>query len=579
MPASERQKLRFGPFELDPSCGELRRDGVRIKLQGQPIQVLEILLEKPGELVSREEIRQRIWSADTFVDFDHNLNTAVKKLRQALGDEADSPRFIETLPRLGYRFVAPVIRERMFREAALPRIQSLAVLPLANLSGDLKQQYFADGMTDELITHLGQIGALRVISRTSVMQYDGTRKPLPEIARELHVDTIVEGAVLRSGDRVRITAQLIDATADRHLWAASYERDLRDVLSMQDEVAGAIANQIRIKLTPRELQNRVGARPVNLEAYEDYLRGRFEWYKISRRGFDTAERYYQLALEKDPDFALAYAGLANVWFMRTDSGQEPASAVIPKATSAVLKAVELDPNLSEPHVILANIDFAYKRDWTSAEREFQRAIDLNPNNLEAHFMLADYLISLKRNQEWHVEIQKALALDPVSSFTPTFYAWHLVYLGRCDEAIEALQAALALQPGFASACMGLWGAYYKKHMEAQAMQEAVKFFQSINDEETAAALKAGYLRAGYREGMRRAAEVLAFRAQRTHVPSIRIARLYAHAGDSKGAIQWLERAYEAHESPLIHLGVAWDWDSLRSDPRFQDLMRRMSLPQ
>lgn len=635
MPAGERQTLRFGLFELDPSCGELRRDGVKIKLQGQPIQVLGILLERPGELVSREEIRQRIWTEDTFVDFDHNLNTAVKKLRQALGDEADSPSFIETLPRLGYRFIASVdtptrdpppetrtwphkwsckwaalfkilaahwisatvavlvlatvvllyalnvagLRGRMFANTRPPHIESIAVLPLENLSGDPDQKYFADGMTEALITDLSRSSNLRVISRTSVMRYEETQKPLPEIARELHVDAIVEGTVQRSGNKVRITANLLYAPSDRHLWAESYERDLRDVLSLQDELAATIANQIKIKLTPRESRRRADARPLNLEAYQDYLKGRFEWQRVSRQGLDRAERYYQLALEKDPNFALAYAGLAAVWEIRTDSGQLSASEAIPKAISAAMKAVELDPNLSEVHVILANIDFVYKRDWISAESEFRRAIELNPNNGNARFMYSDYLIALKRNQEWQVEIQQALALDPVSSFTRTFYGWQLVYLGRYDEAINVLREALAADPDFASAHMGLWGAYYKKHMEAQALQEAVRFFQTINDPEAAAALNAGFQQAGYREGMKRAADTLALRAQRTHVPGIRVARLYAHAGDAGRAIQWLQKAYEGHESPLVHLGVAWDWDPLRSDPRFQDLMRRMNLPQ
>ena len=628
------RRVRFNPFELDLSTRELHRNGQRLKLHGHPIDVLAILLERPGELVTREELQKRLWPQGTFVDFEQILNNSIRMLREALGDKADTPRFIETLPRLGYRFIAPVekpdpdptpgtraqshtwtrrlaavaapltthwisataigaalaiaatlyalnvagLRGRTFGNTAPPHIESIAVLPLENLSGDPEQKYLADGMTEELITDLGRSSSLRVISRTSVMRYEGTRKSLPEIARELHVDAIVEGTVLRSGNKVRITANLLHAPTDRHLWAASYERDMRDVLTLQDEIATAIANQVRIKLTPRELQRRAGARPVNLEAYEDYLKGRFQWYKISKRGLDAAERYYQLALEKDPNYALAYAGLASVWTGRTDSGQQPVSEVIPKAMSAILKALDLDPNLSEAHVVLANIHFEYKRDWTSAEEEFRRAIELNPNNRDAHFMYADYLISLKRNQEWQTEMQKALALDPVSSFTRTFYGWHLVYLGRCDEAIKVLQEALESQPDFASAHMGLWGAYFKKQMDAQAIEEAVRFFQAINDKEAVAALNAGYRQAGYREGMKRAADVLALRAQRIHVPGIRIARLYAHAGDTDRAIRWLQKAYEAQEGPLIHLDVAWDWDSLRSDPRFQNLIRRMNFP-
>jgi TolB-like protein/DNA-binding winged helix-turn-helix (wHTH) protein/Tfp pilus assembly protein PilF len=624
--------VRFRTFELNLKTRELYRNGLKLKLRGHPIDVLAMLLERPGELVTREDLRKKLWPEDTFVDFEHGLNSTINRLREALGDKADAPRFIETLPRLGYRFITPVkvevaesppdacespatagpaevtvgqllrkrwmalaaaaligtlavlfsintfgLRDRVLERALpIPKIQSIAVLPLASLSTDPEQEYFADGMTDALLTDLGRVGALHVISRQSIMRYKGSKKPLPEIARELSLDAIVEGTVQRSGGKVRITAQLLQAKTDRHLWADSYERDFRDVLSLQGEVAQDIAHEIEVTLSPDESRRLADAHTVNTDAYEAYLKGRFQWYNVTHNGFDEAEQYFQLALQKDPNYALAYAGLADVWFMRADSGQVPPSETMPKALAATLKAIQLDQNLSEPHVTLANIDALYERDWVSGEREFRLAIELNPNNANAHFMYADYLISHKRNQEWQNEIQRALALDPMNSFMRAFYGWHLIYLGHYDEAIESLQRSLISQPGFPSAHLGLWGAYYKKHMNAEAMQESIEFYQGIHDSETAAALKAGYDQKGYAEGMKRAADLLALRAQRTYFPAIRVARLYAHAGDTDKSLLWLAKAVDARETPTSHLVVGWDWDELRSETRFKELLRRMN---
>jgi eukaryotic-like serine/threonine-protein kinase len=459
------------------------------------------------------------------------------------------------------------------------QFQSLAVLPLVNLSGDPSREYFADGMTEELITQLGKVTRARVISRQSVMQFKGTSMSLAEIAQKLKVDAVVEGSVLQSGNRIRVTARLVDAAQEKPVWNDEYERDLRDVLSLQDELTHAIANEIKMTITPQEHASLAKPREINPEAYEAYLKGRFQWYKISKQGFDDADRYFRLALEKDPNFALAYAGLADVWLMRSDSGYAVPSEMLPNAKSAALKALQLDPTLSEPHVTLANVETGYERDWAAAERNFQVAIELNPSSADAHFMYADYLISLKRNQEWQVEIQRAMALDPMNFFPRCFYGWHLIYLGRYDEAIDLLQKIVATQPNFSSAHLGLWGAYHRKKMDKQALEEAVKFFELLNDQEAVAALTAGYSQAGYREGMRRAAGVLAVRAQHSHVAGVRIARLYAHAGNADQALFWLEKAWEARETPLVHLGVAWDWDQLRPDPRFQDLLRRMNFPQ
>jgi TolB-like protein/DNA-binding winged helix-turn-helix (wHTH) protein len=415
---SSAEVIRFGVFEADPHTGELRKQGRRIRLQGQPFQILLFLLERPGELVTREELRQKLWPADTFVDFEHGLNKAISKLRDTLGDDSGTPRYIETLPRRGYRFIAPVgvnrisepsesqktlgaqsdpttadspRRVRWGRTAIVvplgvlvllaswflfklarsqPRspatalaapIRSLAVLPLQNLSGDKDQEYFADGMTDELITDLGQMSALRVISRTSVMHFkqsSETLPPLPQIGRELGADAIVEGTVFRSGNRVRITAQLIDARTDRHLWAHAYERDLGDVIALQDEVARDIADEVRVKLTPQERARLTTSHPVNPEAHEAYLKGRFYWILFTEAGAKKSLGFFQQALEKDPNYALGHSGMADYFaVMYVRYGELPYSEACPEAEAFALKAVDLDDSLAEGHHSLAAIRF------------------------------------------------------------------------------------------------------------------------------------------------------------------------------------------------------------------------------
>ena len=460
-----------------------------------------------------------------------------------------------------------------------PRVQSIAVLPLANLSGDPEREFFADGMTEELITQLGKIAGLRVISRQSVMQFKHSALPLSEIAHKLDVDAVVEGSVLQSGNSVRVTARLVPASTEKPIWAEQYDRDLRDVLALQAEVTQAISTEIKLKVSSEEQARLSSPRPVNPEAYEAYLKGRFYWYQVSKSGFEEAERYFQLALEKDPNYALAYSGLADVWLMRTDTGYLAPSETLLKARAYALKARELDPTLAEPYVSLGTIASSYDHDWAPAERDFLRAIEVNPSSANAHFMYADLLISLKRNQEWDTEIHRCLTLDPMDYFYRTFYAWHLIYLGRYDEAIENLHNVLTSNPNFSSAHMGLWGAYFKKHMDKEAFAEAVRFFEVLDDHEAVDALKAGFAAAGYHEAMKRAGDVLAARSQHTHVPGIRIARLYAHAGEDDLAISWLQKAVDGNETPVLHLAVAWDWEALRPDLRFRALLRRLNLPQ
>jgi TolB-like protein/DNA-binding winged helix-turn-helix (wHTH) protein len=452
--------VRFGTYEVSLQSGEVRKAGLRIRVQQQPMKLLEILLERPGEVVTREELRSRVWTDESFGDFDQAVNIAIAKLRSALGDSAENPRFVETLPKRGYRFIAdvsvvdsdarpkmpesapedlsatepadklqgaglavapkrrlwsplrvivafalvlslPILAVWLFRSRgpAPTGIRSLAVLPLDNLSGGASQNYFADGMTDELITDLAQISALRVISRTSVMAYKGARKPLPQIARELNVDAVVEGTVLHSGDQVRITAQLIEAATDKHLWSESYEGDLRDTLALQKKVASAIAEQIRIELTPQEQAALKNAKVVNPEAYEAYLKGRYFWNKRTADGLKVALAYFNQAIEEDPKDAQAYSGLADTYALLGDweYGVLVPSEAYPKAKAAAIKALQLDKTLGEAHTSLAFSLDAFDWDWESAETEFRRAIQLNPGYATAHHWYAWHLSEMGRN--------------------------------------------------------------------------------------------------------------------------------------------------------------------------------------
>ncbi len=438
--------IRFDDYELDGCSGELRRNGVLVKLQEQPFQILQLLLERPGEVVTRDQLRRRIWP-DTFVDFDHGINNAIKRLRAALNDPAEKPRYIETVASRGYRFVAGV-------NAKSRQIESLAVLPLEDLSRDPEQEYFAEGMTEALITALAKIGSLRVISRTTAMRYRKTEKALRQIAGELNVDAIVQGTVLRFGDRVRISVQLVDARTDTHLWAENYDRDIRDILPLHAEVAQASAREVQIRLTPRERAHLAHVHPVNPECYEAYLRGRYHWY---RRPADLGKsiQYFEQAIAKDPTYAAAYAGLADSLTSSTAYGLVPASEGSDKAKRLVQRALELDSGLAEAHSALAFAS-VYGFNFTTAEREFERAIELNPRDASTHQRFGFYLGAMGRYEEGYTELQRALRLDPLSSIINAWVGFVYLYGHRFDLAIEQCQKTLALDPtsGAAQGCLG-----------------------------------------------------------------------------------------------------------------------------
>ncbi len=467
---------------------------------------------------------------------------------------------------------------RSGQSAISGRYAALAVLPLENLSGDPAQEYLADGMTETLITELGKIGALRVVSRTSVMRFRGTQEPLPEVARHLNADAILEGSVLRYRGRVRVTANLIDGKTDHHLWGESYERDFDDVLALERDLARAIARAIHVSLTPEEQERLAQAPRVNPEAYEACLKGRFHWCKLTPEELDLALEYYHSALDKDPDCAMAYSGIASVWMMHENTGVIAPREAYPRVRMAVTKALELDSTLPDVHLTLAMLR-TNEFDWSGAESEYQRALELNPNYADAHMIYGDLLISLGRCREAIAEVERSRALDPLNPNFSCFLGWYLLFAGRTEEAIVALQKTLSAAPEFSAVHLGLWGAYHRQHRDAEALAEAKEFFTLLKSREIVEALARGAQEGGYAEGMKRAAETLEARARQIYLPALRIARLYAHAGEKNRALDWLEKAYEERESPLLHLKVGWDWDSVRPEPRFQDLLRRISFPE
>jgi len=635
----DRPRLCFGVFEIDIPAGELRKHGLRIRLQEQPFQVLAILLEHPGGVVTREELQKKLWPADTFVDFDHGLNKAISKIREALNDSAENPRFIETLARRGYRFLAEVrvpdaavvrtaklgtqLRSEtepadqaayLGQESATPGrpsasykwkvsvsvlvlflvslsswklyswyhpsliVRSLAVLPLESLSSDASQDYFADGMTDELISDLGQISALRVISRTSVMGYKHARKSLPQIAHELNVDAVVEGTVLRSGEQVRITAQLIEASTDKHLWSQSYQGELKDTLALQSEVARAIADQIQINVNPQEQAALKSVKAVNPQAYQSFLKGRFFWNKRTAEGLKIALAYFNQAIEEDPKYAPAYSGLADTYSLLGDwqyAAMTPKEA-LPKAKASAIRALELDNALGEAHNSLAFCLDGFDWDIKSAGMEFQRAIALNPGYATAHHWYAWHLSLLGRYDEAIAEMRKAQDLDPLSLIINADLAELLVLAHSYDESIRQSRKTIEMDPNFALAHNQLAQAYLQKHMNDEAVAELRKAAQLSGESPTVMAnLARAYVATGKKSDAIKILNDLKKRSNATYSHASEIAVIYAALGDKDQAINWLEKGYEERFNPgvLLRPGL----DPLRSDPRFQDLARRVGL--
>jgi TolB-like protein/DNA-binding winged helix-turn-helix (wHTH) protein/Tfp pilus assembly protein PilF len=653
--ATPLKVVRFGKCEVDLRSGELWKNGLRTKLPEQPRQILAMLLENAGDVVTREALRTTLWPCDTFVDFEHSLNTAVMRLREVLGDSSGSPRYVETLLRRGYRFVAPieeiaaptqmdrlgnkypllpgphqeqvasvdgfiartrglgprlkkwgvartliaialianglvgiaVLSVRLTRplkatEGQVDQTQSIVVLPLENVSGDKDQDYFADGMTDELIAGLAKVGSLRVLSRTTAMAYRGTHKPLSEIARDLHVSSVVEGTVLRSGNRVRITAELIQASTDRHLWAETYETEIGDILSLQNRVASAIVKEVSIKLTPEEQQRLATVRPVLAESYEDYLKGNY-YYANNRsaEGLAKAIEYFQRAIQADPNNALAYAGLSNCYATIGSSlvGTMPSLEAAAKSRAAALKALEIDDNLAEAQVALANVRIKYDWDWAAAERGFQRAIELKPSYSTAYQRYSLYLMAMGRTQESVALVTHARELDPLSVSTNFSLGWRLYMARQYDEAIVQLLNTIDLDPTLAVAHLILGEAYEEKQLYPQALEELQKATVISNRAPLMlAALGHAYARTGRRADAEVILAQLFERSKTENVSPFVIASIYEGLGDREKALNWLDKAYQDRSNALVFLKVDPELDTLRSHPRFRELQRKLNLP-
>jgi TolB-like protein/DNA-binding winged helix-turn-helix (wHTH) protein/tetratricopeptide (TPR) repeat protein len=620
--------LRFGVFELDRRSGELRREGLRVRLQEQPLRILEALLDARGEPVTREALRQRLWPDDTFVDFDNGLNRAISRLRAALGDEADNPRFVETLERRAYRFIAPVsapepaevsspptprrrramwlvaavsaaaltalliaIAPTLLRRAAPASgisIKSLAVLPLANLTGDPAQDYFSDGMTDALITNLASWPALRVISRQSVMRYKGSAKPLPEIARELGIEGVVEGSVMRSGGRVRITAQLIHAPTDRHLWAHSYERRLEDVLALQDEVSRAIADEVRVTVATDSARPPVRTRAVNPEAYDAYLLGRHHWRQRSPQSLEKAIAYFQTAIAKDPGFAPAYEGLATTYGPRLIYGDAAPSPGQGEMKAAALKALELDPGLGEARAALASA-LENEWDWDGAEREYRSAIETDPNATVGHTSYSTYLYALGRFEESLAQRRRAFELDPLDVTVNRGMARGLDATGQDEAALAQWNRTLELDPNHLRSQLP-FALFLLEHGHADLGQKQLERARALQPDDPAvlASLAIVSAESGKADQARRLLAELKEESARRYVSSVYPAFVHATLGEKDSAFALLEKAYDAKD-PVLSMIQIMDTpvglhppperaEALRADPRFADLVRRMGIP-
>jgi len=610
------RSFRIGDFVLDAESGELRRNGEKSRLAEQPLQILLLLLEHRDQLVSRDDLRQRLWPADTFVDFETGLNRAVRKLRDALGDSADTPSYIETVPKRGYRLIAEVGEPR--REPAAvptqrrtlrwigiaaavviavlviiatarsysrrqPPIHSIAVLPLANLSGDPSQEYFADAMTEALITDLAQLRNVTVISRTSVMAYKRSPKSLPQIARDLSVDGVVEGGVLRAGGRVRVTAQLIHAPTDHHVWARSYERNESDVVTLQRELAASITEALRAELSPEARARLHTDAQIDPVAYELFLKGMTAAGKENTQGFTEAIAYLSKAVERQPDFAPAYVEMALCYSQFAWNGAVAPSEFMGKARAAALKALAIDPASADAHVAMGAVFYQYDWDWSRSEQEFRRALELNPNHAHGHSAYAALLRITGRREQAKAELARVSALDPLNAKKPAAIVAAAIGLRRqknYDQAIAEMRKALQMDPAVARAHAQLGLTLFAAGQQDEGINEletAVRLAQK--NRRFQANLGWAYAVSGRTADARRILEALEQRARQEYVSPVAIAMVHAGLRENDQALHWLEQAYEQRDFDLVFAQRWLAFESLRREPRFQELMRRIGLPE
>jgi TolB-like protein/DNA-binding winged helix-turn-helix (wHTH) protein/Flp pilus assembly protein TadD len=634
MGTSVERILRFGTFEANVRAGELRKRGLKVRLQDQPFQILVMLLERPGELVTRQEIHQKLWPADTFVGFDHGLNNAINRLREALGDSAETPRFIETLPRKGYRFIASVTGDGQVPEAeypaaaATPVIETgplerrlstrprflvtflvycfalalagmayfgwrrmragpspssgyvmLAVLPFQNLSGDPSQDYFSDGLTEEMIAQLGALSPdqLGVIARTTTMAYKHTSKSVEQIGSELGVGYVLESSVRRDGDQVRISVQLIRAPDQIHIWTHSYDRHISHSIELQEEVAQAVAEQIEVKLSPA-YRGRTNPRPLDAEANEAYLRGRYFWNQFTPEGYRKAISYFQQAIERDPKFAEAYSGLADSYNFLVVTDSVPPSEGHVKALEAARRAVSLGVNLAEPHASLAVALGRSEWNWSDAEYEYKRAIALNPSYSMGHRFYASLLGISRRHREAWEQINEAMRLDPLSLPNNAEVVRTLYYARNYDQAIGQGQKAMQLDPNYARTHFWLGRVYSQKGMHKQAIAASQKVLEALPDSNLGLTEMAYSLAAAGRQTEARAILVrLEERSKNIFVPAYNFAVIHIALKEEEVAMRYMQQAYESRDWALLVLAVEPRLDPLRRDPRFQEILAKLNL--
>jgi TolB-like protein/DNA-binding winged helix-turn-helix (wHTH) protein/Flp pilus assembly protein TadD len=634
------QSIRFGPFELKLKSGELCRDGATVKLPPQPFKVLSLLAENAGQLVTREEIQQQVWGTDTFVDFDKGLNFCIKQIREALGDNAQSPQYIETLPRRGYRFIAPVENIATIvipsHESAEPqKLQSthsapsaaaapgkplrifqwrtlgvalllllplvvyffwqrfasqarppakkimLAVLPFENLNGDTAEDYFSDGLTEEMITQIGGLRPerLSVIARTTSLTYKNAKKDIRQIGRELGVSYVLEGSVRREADRVRITVQLIQVSDQTHLWAETYERNERDMLQLQSDVANRVARSLALELLPVSSSDSIEVRSSNPEAYEAYLKGRYLVTKDTLPDLERSIPYFDQAAEKDPNFAPAYAAATDARVLLTTWNNTSALEALSKAKADALKSVELNPAFAEAHAALGSVNFYFEWNWPEAEANIKRAIELNPSNPNIHILYADYLISQGQRRAARSHIEQAIQLDPVSLLTNGLSAYAYLRARQYDEAIAQAKRMIELEPKSPAAHYCLISAYNFKGMYEEARDLILKrMVEEAAEPKYIDALKQGDAKEAVERLERRQFEGLKEALSKGEkINATWVAQVSAKMGDKDMAFEWLEKAYAERLPSLVYLNIHPVWDSLHQDPRFADLARRLGL--
>jgi TolB-like protein/Tfp pilus assembly protein PilF len=567
-----RDLLRFDTFELDTSTGELQNSGTPVRLPPQPSRVLGLLASNAGALVTRDELRGRIWSGDTFVDFEQGLNFCIKQIRAALGDDAKAPKYIETLPRRGYRFLA-----RVERVADAPRRVTLAVLPFENVGGDADQEYFSDGLTDEMITQLGRLNPdeLRIVGRTSSMQYKNTRKTVAEIGAELGVSYVLEGSVRRAGDRMRVTTRLVRAADQSQVWTESYDRNVDDILAVQSDTAYAVAREVNVKLSPRGARRLAVRRPVGTQAHEAYLRGRHFWNQRTQAGFKKGIEHFTSAIASEPEYAEAYDGICDSYVMLACRGVLPVRETFDKAKDAARKALAIDPELGEAHASLAHVRL-HAWDWNGLDADFQRALELSPGHAIAHYWHAEYLMAMGRTDEAVAKVRTARDMDPLSAVLNSSLSMILYLARRFDEAAAVLRSALDVNPDHFLLHFRLGLISTQSSAEGDAVKEMERAVElSGRSTEALAGLAQAYAAGGRRAEMQSVIDELMRESSRRYVSPYNLSRAWAAARDDERVFMWLERAHEERNPDLIELRTEPVFDAVRHDPRFDDLLHRV----